>query len=127
MSRYLLLLFAAGALLATAAPGCKSKKKPAETKTEVASAGSKQPNQKMDPILQQELAKAETGEKIEFLGEVSGELNNDLKAELEQSGVDIRTVAGKIFTASGEKAQIEALAAHDKIVFLSGSRKFKQK
>ncbi len=85
--------------------------------------------EKVDPALRQKINYAEKenpSEQIEFLGRCTNNIDDKIKKNIEGKGINIQTVAGDIFTASGTAAQIKSLAGMDiiKNLELSVTRKF---
>ncbi len=72
--------------------------------------------EKMDHALIQEinsLDKDKSDKLISIIGKTILEINDNIKEEIASSGVVIETVAGNIFTASGDRCGISKLSRQD--------------
>ncbi len=73
---------------------------------------------KLDSPLYDKISKSASGDQIQFIGKCSKKISDDLKAEIESTGVSVQTVIDTIFTASGVTESIKKLAAKDFIIIL---------
>ncbi|HOJ17627.1 MAG TPA: hypothetical protein PLT92_03580 [Ignavibacteriaceae bacterium] len=72
--------------------------------------------EKMDNALIQEinsLDKDKSDKLISIIGKTILEINDNIKEEIASSGVVIETVAGNIFTATGDRCGISKLSRQD--------------
>lgn len=76
---------------------------------------------KMDIQLRQKINSVEEKSPdttINFLGKCSSTINHEMKSEIENLGIEIQTIIGEIFTASGNAVQIKELTRLEYIVSL---------
>ncbi len=77
-------------------------------------AGIKERPDKMDALLRQKIAaveKSKSSEAILILGKCSRAIDEPIKQALRQTGAELGSVAGAVFTASATAAQVRALTA----------------
>jgi hypothetical protein len=79
---------------------------------------------KLDVQLRRELEKGnQTG--VSFFIECDTEISDDLREEIEKTGIVLETITGNLSTARGKADQIKALAEQDFIVRLRMARSVK--
>ena len=117
MRKYLFLTLLL--ILVTISSSCIYKKQPA-VKQEIKS-------EKIDLWLQKDLKKAGKNDLIHFFIICSHEPSNKERREIEEKGVIINTVAGKILTAQATKQQIITLTGLSYVEYLQGSKPVKPK
>ncbi len=81
---------------------------------------------KLDAAILQKIS--ENGEnksddKIEFIGVCDKEIDDQLKEDIESTGVEINSVSDDIFTGRGTSTSILKLSGKDFIIFLQSPRK----
>jgi len=81
---------------------------------------------KMDTELNQKITRLEKENPdsiIQFTGKTKGEINDQMKAQLEETGVTVETVAGDIFTANGGTESIKKVTLLEFVVYLENVKK----
>lgn len=82
--------------------------------------------EKMDTSLNQRISSLEKNnpkESIQFLGKTSDVISEDIKTELESTGIVIESTVQNIFTAKGRAADIKKLTMFDFVIFLELTQK----
>lgn len=77
--------------------------------------------EKMDSLLRQKvnsLQKESSSERTDFIGKCSIPINQEIRTEIENLGIEIQTIIDDIFTASGKADQIKELTRLEYIVSL---------
>ncbi len=77
--------------------------------------------EKMDSPLNQKIRSLDNENSetsIQFTGKTNGVINEQMKKELQDTGIIIETVAGDIFTASGTTSSIKKVSLLDFVVYL---------
>lgn len=73
---------------------------------------------KIDSPLLNKLETAGSAEQIQFLGKCREKISDELKQQIESTGVSVQSVIDTIFTATADPESIKKLAAKDFIVVL---------
>ncbi|MCK5146102.1 hypothetical protein KAR48_05060 [bacterium] len=113
------LFFTLLLILITISSSCIYKKQTA-VKQEIKS-------EKIDLWLQKDLKKAGKNDLIHFFIVCNHKPSNMERREIEEKGVVINTVAGKMLTAQATKEQIKALTGLSYVKYLEGSKLLKPK
>jgi hypothetical protein len=82
--------------------------------------------EKMDTPLQQKLRQLETENSeyvIQFNGKADKSISDEMKLEIEKTGVLTESIIGNIFTASGNTESIKKLSMLDFVVYLELAQK----
>jgi len=77
--------------------------------------------EKMDSLLRQKvnsLHNESSSERTDFIGKCSTPIDQEVRTEIENLGIEIQTIIGDIFTASGKADQIKELTRLEYIVSL---------
>lgn len=77
--------------------------------------------EKMDSPLNQKIRSLDNENSetsIQFTGKTNGAINEQMKKELQDTGIIIETVAGDIFTANGTTSSIKKVSLLDFVVYL---------
>lgn len=77
--------------------------------------------EKMDTLLRQKvnlLMKESPSERTDFIGKCNIPIDQEVRSEIENLGIEIQTIIGDIFTASGNAVQIKELTRFEYIVSL---------
>ncbi len=85
---------------------------------------------KMDTSLNQKITELEKNNPeaiIQFTGKTSVDIDEKMKAGLEDTGINIETSAGNIFTANGNVAGVKKASMLDYVVFLELAKKLEIK
>jgi hypothetical protein len=86
--------------------------------------------EKMDNSLLQkvkELEKEDSGALIQFAGKTTQSINDEMKIELEQTGIKTESIIQDIFTASGNAHSIKKVTLLDFVANLEMSKKLDMK
>ena len=92
----------------------------------VCSSSAKYNSTKMDTSLNQKilsLEKEDPNTIIQFTGKTNVVINNQTKKELQDTGINIETVIGDIFTANGTVSSIKKTSLLDFVVYLELAKK----
>ena len=76
---------------------------------------------KMDTSLNQKIAELEKSAPeatIQFTGKTSTDINEQMRSELEGTGINVETSAGDIFTAQGDVTGVKKVSMLDFVVYL---------
>lgn len=81
---------------------------------------------KMDTSLNQKITSLEKEDSdtiINFTGKTRGSINDQMKSELEGTGINIETAVGDIFTANGDVESVKKVSLLDFVVYLELAKK----
>lgn len=85
------------------------------------SSSAKYNSTKMDTSLNQKILSLEKGDpniSIQFTGKTNAVINDQMKKELQETGINIETVVSDIFTANGTVSSIKKTSLLDYVVYL---------
>lgn len=85
--------------------------------------------EKMDSPLNQKIRSLDENSEtsIQFTGKTNDSINDQMKEELQDTGINIETVAGNIFTANGTISSIKKASLLDFVVYLELVKKLEIK
>lgn len=86
--------------------------------------------EKLESSLHQQIRNYESDHSptaIHFIGKINSDINENMKSQLEVTGITVESVIGDIFTASGSAESIKKTTLIDFVVFLELAKKMDMK